>query len=316
MLEQQRIPHALLLTGAEGMGLLHFAEAFAQRLLCQQPDASGYACGQCQSCQLFMAKTHPDIKLLEPEEQGKQLRIDQVRELIEFVALKSFSNRVKIAILTPAEAMNRATANALLKTLEEPPEQSMLLLLSHRPERLPITIRSRCQRIEFKPDISEATQQWLKEQGLETDYPVEQLLTLADGGPLKVIDMLEEQTLEKRKQLIQDLCSMSAAGTDPVRLAADWQNLGCEQVIVWLLRLCQDLVRLKLLEDRASIHNEDLRDELVELEQGRDVTGLLRLYSFLQGKYQQATAPMNYNSLSLLEEIIIYWNNPPQVSQF
>ena len=315
MLKQARIPHALLLSGKHGMGLMQFANRLSQRILCSNPHEAGNSCGHCQSCQLFKAGTHPDIKLIEPEEQGKQIRIDQVRELIEFVALKSFSNRAKLAILSPAEAMNRATANALLKTLEEPPEQSMLLLLSHMPERLPITIRSRCQRIDFKAVYDDATVDWLQQQNLETDYPLDLLLHLADGGPLKVLEMLDDETLQDRLRLMTDICSMAKSEVDPVRLAAEWENFGCVQVIICLMRVCQDLVRLNLLKDKANLQNKDLKNELILLAEDRELTSVLRFYSFLQAKYQQASSSINYNSLSLLEEIIIYWNNPSQVPQ-
>ncbi len=313
MLAHQRLPHALLLTGGVGMGLRHFAQVLSQRLLCHQPDSSGNSCQQCQACQLFAAGSHPDTVLIEPEAEGKQIKVDQVRSLIEYVSLKSFSSSNKIAIVVPAEAMNRSTANALLKTLEEPPEQSMLILVSYRPERLPVTIRSRCQAIEFKPDTSTATLEWLQQQHPDSEYPLELLLKLADGGPMNVASMLEEETFQQRASLLADIMNTRA---DPVRLAGQWDNLGCERVILWLMRINQDLIRLKLLKEKATITNEDMQDELLKLAERLDLQRLLHFYRFLQGKYQQATASISYNSLSILEEIIIYWNNPTQVPQY
>ncbi len=311
MIQQQRLPHALLLTGSEGMGLLDFALFLSQRILCLQPDEAGNSCQKCQSCQLFLAGSHPDMFMVEPEEEGKQIKVAQVRELVEFVSLKSFSNKNKIAIISPADAMNRATANALLKTLEEPPEQSKLILISHRPERLPVTIRSRCQVITFKPDTGDETLQWLQQEHPDTDYPLPLLLKLANG-PMNVARLLDEDIFQHRDKLLTDIMNKQS---DPVKLAAQWESLGCEKVIFWLMRIYQDLVRLKLLQDKADITNEDLQSQLIQVSEKLDLSRLLQFYQFLQQKYQQATGITNYNSLSLLEEIIIYWNNPSQVPQ-
>ncbi len=310
MQQQNRLPHALLLCGNEGIGLKQFARAFAMDLLCLALNEEDRACGTCQSCQLFLAGSHPDINFIDPEEEGKQIKIAQVRELIEYVALKSFSGKKKISIIEPAEAMNRATANALLKTLEEPPEQSMLILLSHRPESMPITIRSRCQRIDFKPEFSNEALEWLKQQNIDSDIPIEYLLRLANGGPLKALQLVEDEQLQDRKTILMDLKNLSAPKVDPVQVAANWQSLGSDRVIGWLLRFLQDLIRLKLLKDKANLTNMDLKEDLQEIVKRLDLVQLVRNYDFVLQKYQQSTGPMNYNPLSILEEIIVNWNNP------
>ena len=128
MCKQKRLPHALLFSGPEGIGLKQFTLSFAMKILCQSKDnQSKVACGKCKSCELFEARSHPELKVILPKEKGKLIRVDQVRELIDYVSFKSFSGSIKIGIINPADAMNRNTANALLKTLEEPPAQSMLI---------------------------------------------------------------------------------------------------------------------------------------------------------------------------------------------
>ena len=131
-----RLAHALLLSGPAGMGKNRFANFLAASLLCNAPDEHLYPCNQCKSCTLYNAGNHPDINYIQPEDEGKQIRVELIRELIEFINLKSQYERYKIAIIDPAEAMNRSAANTLLKTLEEPPALSMLILVSHRPELL------------------------------------------------------------------------------------------------------------------------------------------------------------------------------------
>lgn len=311
MQQQDRLPHAILFCGPEGIGLKQFAQTAAMQLLClsKNPETN-YACGMCQSCQLYNAGNHPDLSLIEPEETGKQLKIAQVRELIEYVALKSFSGKQKIAIIEPADAMNRATANALLKTLEEPPSQSMLFLLSHRPSKLPITIRSRCQRIDFKPAYKQADIGWLKNMLVDSKLSAEALLRLSGGGPLKALSLLEDEQLEFRLTLLKDLKLMSKKNCDPIQIAANWQTLGLENILSWLMKIILDLIRLKLLRDKANLINLDLKEDLQELVNSLDLVALVRNYDFVLLKYQQSTGPMNYNPLSILEEVVLHWNNP------
>lgn len=316
MQKQQRFPHALLLTGPEGIGLKQFSLTFAMQILClnkgqdqvnKNPDN---ACGNCQSCQLFLAGSHPDLLIIEPEEEGKQVKIDQIRELIEYVTLKSFSRNHKIAIIKAADAMNRSTANALLKTLEEPPSQSMLFLLSHRPSNLPITIRSRCQKVDFEAAFDDKAVNWLKQQPIESKLSAELLLRLASGEPLKAVKMVEEEQIQHRHTLLNDLKSLSTNNSDPVQIASNWQALGTENVFISLLRLIQDLIRLKLQKDASNLVNFDLKEDLQDLVNSLDLVALVRNYDFVLFKYQQSTGVMNYNVLSLFEEIVLNWNKP------
>lgn len=314
MQQQDRMPHAILLCGPEGIGLTKFAQAISMQMLClaKEPE-SQHACGRCQSCQLYLAGSHPDINIIEPEESGKQLKIAQIRELIEYVTLKSFSGKSKIAILEPADAMNRATANALLKTLEEPPPQSMLFLLSHRPSKLPITIRSRCQRIDFEAAYDQTTRDWLQTQVTNTELSVEALLGLAGGGPLKAQALLENEELACRNTLIRDLKAIHKKKFDPVQIATNWQEIGLENILNWLMKIILDLIRIKLRRDKAQLINLDLKEDLQDLVNSLDLLALVRNYDFVLLKYQQATGPMNYNPLSIIEEIVIHWHTPETV---
>ena len=309
MQQHKRLPHAILLSGPEGIGLSQFAQSFAMQMLCLSR-INNEACGTCQSCQLFLAGNHPDFTMLEPEEEGKQIKIAQIRELIDYVSLKSFSFNRKIAIIQPADAMNRSTANALLKTLEEPPEQSMLILLSNRPARLPITIRSRCQTINFAGANDVTAIKWLSEQIKDSEVDAELLLKLSNGGPLKALELFESEKLPQRQAILKDLSSLHKKKFDVIQIAAQWQEYGCENVLACLLQLTQDLVRLKLLNDKANPCNVDMKQDLQELVKTLDLAELVRNYDFIQNKYQELTGPMNYNPLAILEQVIINWANP------
>jgi len=159
-----RLPHALSLTGPEGIGLTEFALQVAGSLLCQNAGVDSMPCGQCRACVLMRAGNHPDILRVSPEEPGKQIRVDEIRALLEFMHLSSHSGRYKVAIIDPADAMNRTAANTLLKILEEPPSGAVMMLCCRQPGRLPITIRSRCQQLAFNGDCGAATQQWLAQR--------------------------------------------------------------------------------------------------------------------------------------------------------
>ena len=307
--QQQRLPHALLLSGLDGMGLRQFALAFAMRLLCRA-DEGDRACGHCRDCRLFLAGNQPDLRLIEPEKPGQPVRIAEIRALIAYAALKSFSGNCKVVIIEPAEAMNRAAANALLKTLEEPPPQCMLLLLSPRPAGLPVTIRSRCQRLDFPPAFDQATLNWLRRQSPEADTAADLLLKLSRGAPLRALALLEDGQLGQRKQVLQDLRQLGRQGADIVRIAASWQDYGCETVLITLLSLIADLTRLKLLKHKADLINTDLKEDLQGLAKTLDLQTLARNYGFVQMKYQEASGPLNLNPLSILEEVLAAWPQP------
>src|SRR6266568_3878581 len=184
---RDRWPHALLIIGRKGIGKRMLALEFARTLLCEDPDASGGACGMCLGCTYVAQGTHPDLRVIEPyvfDDEGNatpvdSIAIDRIRELTEFTHLSAHRSRAKVAVIVPAEAMNASAANALLKTLEEPPEQTFLLLVSHQPERLPPTIVSRCGRLAVPEPGSDAGSAWLREQGVER---AELLLAQAGGA--------------------------------------------------------------------------------------------------------------------------------------
>jgi len=201
-----RLPHALLIHGARGTGKLALAERLAQLMLCESKAREGKMrpCGACEGCRWFLAGSHPDFRRVEPEilmkevvdedapEREKKskapsivIKIEQVRELADFLNLRSHRGGRRVTIVHPAEDMNAATANALLKGLEEPPAGAMFLLVSHAPARLLPTIRSRCVALAVPIPPREAAAQWLAAQGVED---AERWLAYAGGAPLRAAE--------------------------------------------------------------------------------------------------------------------------------
>ena len=197
----KRLPHAVLLHGRAGIGKYDFARYFSQSLLCTSPNSQGEACGVCSSCVWFSENSHPDFRLLSPEQESdaddesvstkktkkkKQISVSQIRDLSSFLSLTSHrSNGLRIVLIQPAEALNIASANALLKMLEEPAEGVIFILVAHQLQRLLPTIISRCLKINMPiPDEAQALA-WLSEQGVKN---AKQQLTYLDGSPIKVFN--------------------------------------------------------------------------------------------------------------------------------
>ncbi len=248
-MHQQQLAHAWLLQGAQGIGKRRLAERLAALLLCAQP-ADDQPCGQCRSCQLIAAGTHPDRIVLEPEEAGKPIKIDAVRELVKQLQLTPQVAKRKVVILDPAEAMNVNAANALLKTLEEPPGEAYLLLLSHVPGRLLATIRSRCQKLQLAAPTLQASRRWLQQQRPVTDEALDAALLQSGGTPLKALDLLQEEQGNGPSlgALTQDLQALLHRKQSVIEVAARWAQQDARS----LLQLWQ-----RLLEQELRLHQND-----------------------------------------------------------
>lgn len=239
-----RLGHALLLVGPEKMGKGEVAQKLAKRLLCSSP-GEGRACGQCRSCRQFDAGTHGDFSRVsfEPNDKGDKLRseitVDQIRRLGQWFSLTPQLGGAQVALIEPAEGMNHAAANALLKTLEEPSPGRFLLLVCGEPGRLPATIRSRCQRLEFRLPSQEAAQAWLRSQG-HAGADIEPALEAARGHPGLAADWLANGGLALRRQVRSDLDAVGNGKLGPVELAQRW--LGDEQAAL-RLRFAADLAQ-------------------------------------------------------------------------
>jgi DNA polymerase-3 subunit delta' len=222
-LDAGRLGHGLLICGPAGLGKRALAMRLATHVLCQAPDAAARA----RSAQLIAAGTHPDLHVVSfiPNRTGDKLRteiiIEQIREVSQKLALTPQYGVAQVVIIDPADAINRAACNALLKTLEEPAPGRYLWLLSAEPARLPATIRSRCQRLELKLPPRQEALDWIRAQGVAA-AAAEEALDAARGHPGLAAQWLRDDGLALRRQVAADLDQLAAGRAGAVELATRW----------------------------------------------------------------------------------------------
>jgi DNA polymerase-3 subunit delta' len=227
-----RVPGAVLLLGPAGIGKRALADAFAARLVCAAPD--GDACGVCAQCTRVAAGTHPDVRVIGRDEDRRDLRIEQVRELSRWLGLQPLMAVRKVGIIDDAHCLNEHGQNALLKTLEEPPGASVVVVVSSSAALLLPTVRSRCQVVRLDPLAPDDVERVLVARGVETDR-ARALAPLADGSPGRALALDGEDEAHARKELLEALPALatlpaaklsgvaqevSRAGTDAALAAA------------------------------------------------------------------------------------------------
>ena len=249
-LEAGRLGHGLLLCGPQKLGKRAVAERLAQRLLCTERLGDGEPCGKCRSCRLFASRTqtdppelrpdgslahplgrsgHPDLLFIgyewnekaRPPRLRTELVIEQVRGVSEEMALTPQFGGAKIAIIDPADAINHAAGNALLKTLEEPVPGRYLWLVSSQPARLSATIRSRCQRLEFRLPPREEALAWLVAQG-HAEPAAAEALAAARGHPGLAHEWLQAGGLALRRAVGDDLGRLARGDANATDIAQSW----------------------------------------------------------------------------------------------
>ena len=222
--ERGTLPHALLLAGPAGLGKRAFAERFVRARLCAQP-RDGEACGACRACALLDAGTHPDrigIAIEENPNTGKlrnEIVVEQIRALSARLAMASQFGGWQVATIDPADAMNAASANALLKTLEEPTAASLIVLVADQAWRLTATIRSRCQRIDFALPPRADALAWLRAQGVAD---AEGALDAAGGNPGRAAEFAGNDELQRRADVSRDLRALAGGRAQAHELARAW----------------------------------------------------------------------------------------------
>ncbi|QGZ37731.1 DNA polymerase-3 subunit delta' [Pseudoduganella flava] len=257
---RHRLPHAVLFHGPAGIGKAAFIEHFAQALLCEDVRADGHPCNACASCGWFAQQSHPDFRRIRPEafeeeaagdDEGgetkkskapsKEIKIEQVRQLADFMNISTHRQGLRVVVLYPAEALNMPASNALLKTLEEPPPGTVFLLSSNSLDRLLPTILSRCRKFALALPAHEEALAWLAEQGVQD---ADGWLREQGGAPLAALAQAETGNREEMDTLLQCLAHPSVELA--LRTADKMQKVPLTAVVAWQQRWLYDLFSIKL----------------------------------------------------------------------
>jgi DNA polymerase-3 subunit delta' len=318
------MPHAILFYGPEGIGKTTFVERFAQSLLCETPAVDGQPCDRCVSCGWFAQYSHPDYRRIRPEilDEGadtedddtaqtadvkkssgkaakapsKEIKIDQVRALADFMNISTHRQGKRVIALYPAEALNTAAANSLLKTLEEPAPDTVFLLISNGIDRLLPTILSRCRKIALTVPSREEALRWLQAQGID-DADI--WLSEQGGAPLTAHSLARSGSRETMDALLSHLAQPTIDGA--LKTAEKLQKVPTLELVAWLQRWLYDLFSVKL-SGRIRYYPR-YRKELAALA-GRAETGAL-LNALKQANDRRAIAQHPLSPKLFIEDMLL-----------
>jgi len=290
-----RPAQALLLAGPRGVGKGALAQEWARALLCEAPLPDGAACGGCPACHWFDSGTHPDFRLLTLQEKtGKEgetrmataIEVEQAREAVDFVQLSTYRAGLRVVLVNPADSLNLAAANALLKVLEEPPLNTVFVLVSDQPRRLLPTIRSRCTRLDLSLPATEIAMQWLAGQQLEDAAT---LLALSGGAPLDALNWAGGVELDERRSVLEGLARPGQL--DPATLGERWKAVKPQTWHAVVYKWLGDLLAVKL---QGSVQfNRDFSDALTRLGAQADLGKLLALAKMQANEGRILAHPLN-----------------------
>ncbi len=304
-IDQNRIPQALLVIGNKGLGKYKLIKHFSQSLLCSSPQPHGLFCGACQSCTLFKAQTHPDYIYIAPEEDGKAIGIDIIRQLTTKLALKPQFESYRMVVINSADSLNNASANAFLKYLEEPTERTCLILITDKPSKLPATIRSRCQKLQVAVADTGLAKKWLKEQGVGEN--IDLLLKMAQGSPLQAKQLADNFVISFRQESFKQWLQVVNSKEIFISIAEQWSKLDkavMDLLLFWLIGWTVDVIKLKCYPQINEIVNNDFLTDLQQLVDKLDLKKLYEYYDFLLLSRQRLDTQLNKQLM--FEEILIH----------
>lgn len=299
---RERLPNSLLLKGSDGIGKLEMALDFAKATLCTSPLPSGLACENCASCHWFSLETHPDFRLIQPDslsatedasekESGKkasrEISIDQIRALSSFINLSAHGGAYRVVLIHPAESMNNNAANALLKTLEEPTDKLLFILVSHKAQLLLPTILSRSLSVAIPNPPAEVSSSWLKLQGVADPQAV---LALSGFAPLAALHWAGENTESADRKIMLNAIKQPDR-FDALSLAEQLQRCPPGLLIHLLQQWCYDLSSFKLT-GKIRYYPEHA-DAISKSSKNIAIHTLLRYARELQIAKREAFHPLN-----------------------
>jgi DNA polymerase III subunit delta' len=238
----KRLAHALLLQGPEGVGKASLASWLAAAVLCERSAGGALdVCGQCTSCALINARSHPDLLWVAPEEDKQQIAIDQMRAAADRLTRTSYRRGYKVVVVNPAHQMTPAAANAILKTLEEPQPPCLLILATSQPSQLLPTVRSRCQKVYAPRPGREEAMRWLAQNAGRAVPPA--LLEFAGGAPLRALELAGGRFEALNEQMVKGVGALLTHDADVTQVATQWEKEALGERLVWLELWLMSLAR-------------------------------------------------------------------------
>lgn len=304
LVQSGQIPPGLLVVGPEGVGKGILVRTFLQRVACTRGSAGIFPCGVCNGCRSFLGASHPEILQVVPEEAGKEILVDQIRAVTDFLSL-SHAGPARLVFIEPAEAMNVNAANALLKTLEEPPAGVMVLLAAARPARLAPTIRSRCRPLRIPSPDPLRVRRWLEPmegRGLTTA----EALAASLNRPLQARELLEDDAAVETWRKDQQALEALVGGASPFPAIEHFTRCDLRSLLPRLQRL------LLSLQTHLATGQWDDFGRLFEpaaLARFADERGARELARLFQDSLQwQRELPAPLNPQSRCEHIVLrFW---------
>jgi DNA polymerase III subunit delta' len=298
-----RIPTAVLLLGPSGIGKRAVAEAFAARLLCESP-ADDDACGTCAQCTRAAAGTHPDRKLVERDEDRRDIRIEQVRETSRWLSLRPLMAATKVALIDGAHCLSEPAQNALLKTLEEPPPGSVLVLVAPSAALLLPTVRSRCQIVRLDPLPAADVCRVLEIQGVPTER-AQPLAALAEGRPGAVLELEGAAQAEARDEMLRTLAELPGLDADQVSRVAQALSRGpLDVALAAAVSFYRDVLQVVLIGDELALRNPDAASAVRATAARVPATAVLRQLEAVCGTID--ALGRNANKMLSLETMLLW----------
>jgi DNA polymerase-3 subunit delta' len=306
-IEKDTIPHSYLFSGNEGIGKKVVALQFAKAVNCREerPEKDD-ACDRCSSCRKVDRHLHPDVLLVEPE--GQTLKVDQVRQMQRDLAYRPYEGKRRVCILTAADRMAPNMSNILLKTLEEPPLHTVIILLANNPTLLLPTILSRCQLIRFTPLPISTVSRWLVEEKGFDQKEAHLLASLSEGSPGKALEIREGISEIPRKEILE---GWGGARSLPLEQMERWvELLPSEREDLLLIlevakTLLRDLAIVKTSKDRSRLIHPDLLTEMEKIANDWSLSELLKRIEIVHRTMLAIRG--NANTTLALETMMLTW---------
>lgn len=310
---QETFPHGIIISGLVGIGRHDFCQELISSLLCMENGENALACGSCRACQLAKSGANSDFKKLELESGKTQIGVEQVRDCIAWINTSHQFDAKKVLYIPEADLMTIQAANSLLKTLEEPPAETVIILLVEHVESLIPTIRSRCRILTLNKPEGSVALEWLQneqnrsEPGHEEIPDLELLLHLCGGAPVRAKEMLQGEGITLRKTIFDALFGIITQGFDPIESAKSLEKLEVPQVVFWFYTLMMDFIRYKSGLQSNYLVNKDYLGQIQDIQGGLNLILLDQLYTELNQYYQKNSRQLNQQLL--LESLLIRWSN-------